>query len=247
MNINFYKFKLTDDYNKIESVFLAHFFIIIIAIILEMTSGHLKFFGAIFKIVFFSAIYRYFYITLRELYYTFWTFSFFIIFYLVVGLFQSFFIYHSLALFYLYLTALTFLSLQAYVLSSPIYFPRVRWWEYDFRYRYDLKIKVRFAGDEYDGRLTDLRRGAGCVILFEHLSAGHFINIEVAGKFKNFNLKAEIVSKKEYTVGRGLTYGVKFHFDNPAMRKEFAHFSRYWKTDSLLRAKMKFKESESTN
>jgi ribosomal protein S1 len=66
-----------------------------------------------------------------------------------------------------------------YFLSSPIYYPRVSWWEYDFRYRDDLKIEVKSFEDVIDARLTDLRRQAGCVAIFEELKIGQEIKVQV--------------------------------------------------------------------
>src|SRR3989339_1031612 len=198
MGVKFYNFKLTEDYAKVRQLFWWPFFLIIVALFFEIVGGHVSLWPAFLKFIIILAIYRSFYITLRELFYTFWSFNFFVTLYCIIGLFQSLFVFKSAAIFYLYLTTLPFLGLQIYVLTSPIYYPRVRWWEYDFRYRYDLKVKVRFSGKEYDGRLTDLRRSAGCVILFDQFDAGHIIELEVVGKIMNFNLKAEIVSKREY-------------------------------------------------
>ena len=53
----------------------------------------------------------------------------------------------------------------------------VKWWIYDFRYRNDVKIIVYHFSDikketKINGRLTDVRRGAGCITLFENFPVG---------------------------------------------------------------------------
>ena len=62
--------------------------------------------------------------------------------YLLVGFFQGIFTFQTSIISYNYLLGMLFLFMGMYTLSSPIYYPMVKWWIYDFRYRNDVKILV---------------------------------------------------------------------------------------------------------
>ncbi len=65
------------------------------------------------------------------------------------------------------------LGIEMYKLYGPIYYPLVNWWEYDFRFRSDVKVLVSLPDQAMvEGRLTDLRRKAGCVVLFDEMHVG---------------------------------------------------------------------------
>ncbi|MBL6988386.1 MAG: hypothetical protein ISR65_01335 [Bacteriovoracaceae bacterium] len=259
MKLNLYNFQIKRDFDRIQILHYGHFLCLILAVVFEMSHGFLSPWGVV-RIFIFTVYYRMYYRTVRGLYYTFWTFSFFICAYLLIGLIQSVFIYKIASLILIYTMALCLFAIQIYILSAPIYFPRVRWWEYDFRYRYDLKVKVIVTNDPedddgegedssadideenytIDGRLTDLRRKAGCVVLFDEFETGKILRIIAQAEYKEMTLKAEIMSKREYSIGRGITYGVKFHFDSDEEMKDFKAFSNYWRSEGVFREKMKF-------
>lgn len=132
------------------------------------------------------------------------------------------------------------------MLSSPIYFPLIRWWEYDFRYRNDIKANVQYNESSFEGRLTDLRRGAGCVVLFENLNVGEYFEITVISNKKELALKAEIMSKREYSIARGYTYGVKFHFARDGEKNNFAKLCHLWNQERTSKLKMKFKNNRTS-
>ena len=126
----------------------------------------------------------------------------------------------SLVLLFCYLFAITFLCLEMYFLFSPIYYPLVRWWEYDFRFRDDFKIKVFVDEQEMEGRLTDLRWGAGCVVLFRKYEQGVSITVKLDDFPEMDTIKAEIISRRQYSLGRPYTYGVQFALSSPINRKK---------------------------
>jgi hypothetical protein len=143
----------------------------------------------------------------------------------------------------LYILIFAILALECYLVSSPIFYPRVSWWEYDFRYRGDLKVRITHKNVCFEGRLTDLRRGAGCVVLFEDLANGEDIEIElVESSSYQVKLKGEIVSKREPVIGRGITYGLRLEFDHEIDRKAFLEFSREWQEDRRKKKSLKFRK-----
>ncbi len=242
-----YNFKLQQDIDRTKMLFLLQLLCVFVGFFIEFIYGRVGW-SVFFHLPFLILFYRIYYKTLTELYYTFWTFSSFVLIYILVGLVHG--IATELAsLFYIYFLALIFLGLKFYILSSPFYYPRIRWWEYDFRYRYDLKIKVRSEKLDLinEGRLTDLRRGAGCVILFDDFEVGDKLVLKIETQFKKIDLNAEIMSKREYSVGRGIYYGVKFHFEENIEGKDFKNFCKLWKNERIARERMKFRKKDLIN
>ncbi|MEI8346791.1 MAG: hypothetical protein WCG27_04950, partial [Pseudomonadota bacterium] len=169
MKLNVYGQKLRPDLERIRLIHWAHFLCIISGIFIEIWEKVQNYWAIVWIFVFFF-IYRLYFKTVKNLFYSFWTFSLGIMLYLIYSLVMNIFVYGSDVLVYTYLAALTFLVVEMYMLYSPIHFPRVIWWEYDFRYRHDLKIFINLHDQIFEGRLTDLRRGAGCVVLFQDIA-----------------------------------------------------------------------------
>jgi hypothetical protein len=153
---------------------------------------------------------------------------------------EQFFILHHPHIGVLYLISTIILIMKMYILSSPIYYPRVSWWEYDFRYRDDLKIDVKDHEHEYEARLTDLRRFAGCVALFEELKLGHEIVISAKVDDELVNLRGQVMSKRRDLIGRPLIYGVQFKFDSRSNKKRYIRLVRLWKKEKNSKRKLKF-------
>ena len=177
--------------------------------------------------------------SIKDLLYTYWTLSVVFILYVLFSLFQAQYHFGANTLVFIYLLSLVLLFMQMYVLSSPVYYPRVKWWEYDFRYRHDLKVSAVCEGINVEARLTDLRRGAGCVVSFEEFNVGNTIKVKHISQDQMFIAEAKIVSKREYTMGRGITYGVKFNISNSDERKVLSEFSDLWKREQRKKSLMK--------
>lgn len=110
------------------------------------------------------------------------------------------------------------------ILYSPLYYPRVGWWEYDYRIKKDMKVKTKFNGDETQGRITDLRMKAGCLISFDKFQAGDHIELIID------NLKYEILvcTHRRVLLGRPEVYGFVFKRD-----KDKVHYNevkQIWKS-----------------
>jgi hypothetical protein len=126
-----------------------------------------------------------------------------------------------------------------YQLSSPIYYPRFNWWEYDFRYRDDLKIKVKNEESEHDARLTDLRRHAGCVALFEEINIGKEIVVSAKIENESVNLRGIVMSKRRELLGRPYIYGIQFKFDSKTNKKRYSHLMKLWKIGKNIKKRSK--------
>ena len=169
MKIGFSSLKLKREFDRVKLLNWIHFSLTIIGLLLEISYGFIGLEG-LFKLIIFAFVYRLYFRVIQNLYYSYWTFSVFLMTYLLVGFFQGVFTFQTSIISYNYLLAILFLFMEMYTLSSPIYYPMVKWWIYDFRYRNDVKIFVYQFSDtrkekKINGRLTDVRRGAGCIAL----------------------------------------------------------------------------------
>lgn len=237
MRIVFNYLKLKDDFNRVEVLHWGHFAFVLLALTFELTNG-LSIISWLMTVAILSIFYRSFFITKKELFYSFWTFSAALacyIFYKVI-----FSDYSSFESALLYLTGLILLGVEVYILSSPIYYPRVMWWEYDFRYRTDLKVDMsNQLGEKSESRITDLRRNAGCIASFEEIKPGTMIKIESSRYFEGA-LEVEIISKRIYSLGRPYSYGVKFCLNDHTEVAAYNELLNIWKNESIERRQRKF-------
>ena len=224
---------------QIELFYWGYFSFALVALIGEFFEG-LSGWGGIFWLVVMLAFFRFFFHVRKNLQYSFWTLAGILLFYLVWSFSTVVGGGHSFFLLLCYLLSMTFLCLDMYFLFSPIYYPLVRWWEYDFRFRDDLKIKVFVNERELDGRLTDLRRGAGCVALFERYNRGMLLTIKLEDFSATDLLKAEIISRRQYSLGRPYTYGVRVLLDSPEAKQNYSNLVKYWKSRKRLLKKLKY-------
>lgn len=182
--------------------------------------------------------YRFFRETLSHFQYSFWSFAAGFAIYILITISKggegAFFIVNC------YLIALIFLIVLCWTLSSPIFFPRITWWEYDFRFCGELKITVLVDGVETSGRLTDLRQGAGCIMLFEKLEPEKEITIRYNNDSGINMYKAKIMSRRSTTLGRAYTYGVKFCLLDEKDKKKIKYLSDIWKVEKKAKRVAKF-------
>jgi hypothetical protein len=176
--------------------------------------------------------------TFKNIMYSYWSFAVIQSIFVIVILVQN---PTSHYLFLLSLIYFVFLIMHLYVFSSPMYYPRVRWWEYDFRYRGELKVNLMDVSNELiaEGRLTDLRRKAGCLQCFKELKLGGKYQLEITGNtFSLFSLT--VLTKREPNPGRGIMYGVKFNLEDKAKRSDYNKLAKLWRQTSLAKIQKKF-------
>ena len=227
------------DLKQIELLFWGYFSFSMVALPIALFEG----FGGLrtmFWLLILLAFYRFFFHVRKNLQYSYWALAGILLCYLALSFNSSISEKYTFSLSLCYLLSITFLCLDMYFLYSPIYYPLVRWWEYDFRFRDDLKIKVFVDEKELEGRLTDLRRGAGCVALFAKYSQGIFLTIKLEDVSGIDTIKAEIISRRQYSLGRPYTYGVKVLLDYPKAKQNYYSLVRYWKSRKRLLKKLKY-------
>jgi hypothetical protein len=161
-------------------------------------------------------------------------------FYILFKIYEQFYVLNNDHIGIIYLISVMMLILKMYILSSPIYYPQVSWWEYDFRYRDDLKINVKSFDIEYLARLTDLRRQAGCVAMFEELKLGQEIIVSAVMDEETVHLRGLVMSKRRDLIGRPFIYGVQFKFDSRSNKKRYESLENMWKKQKNNKKKMKF-------
>lgn len=215
----------------------AFFAIVVLAEIIWMITFKRISYSAIYFIVLFLFSVK----ALKSLYYSFWTFAFFMFVFVLASSFHSYLAIGLTGPFYFYLLAMVLFVSELFSLHTPIYYPLVNWWEYDFRFRSEIKIKVVTKNNvELEGRLTDLRRMAGCVVLFDELKSEDVIQIITQDKFHDIKINAEIISKRTPLPGRGTKYGVRFLYASMEEKKAISDFVKYWHRHRQMKKKLRF-------
>jgi hypothetical protein len=239
MVIDFSNLKLRQDIDRINVLQWAHFFLIVFSVVIEMSNGIIGTLG-LFKLVLLSLIYKYFFKTVKNLNYSYWTFATLTALYLISSMYFVSYYNEIWGLMNIYFLTLILLGVQVYILSSPIYYPRVSWWEYDFRYRDDQKVKVKSPEKEYECRLSDLRRSAGCLQSFEIFKNSEKLELIIGkdGEDKSFNI--EIMSSRQYSLGRPRSYGIKFLFSNDNEKDIFMRICEDLKDQKKFKTQQRF-------
>jgi hypothetical protein len=203
-------------------------------------------FWTVLRFFVFILIYRWHFRIVKKLNYTYWTFSVVFIVYFSYKFLGHIFPpdFHKISAWYL--LAMGILIGQMYILLSPIYYPRVNWWEYDFRFRDDIKIRIQLKGAQtsVEGRMTDLRRSAACVVAFEDFPLGEMVEIEIVGRNVSSKVRSQIISKRYYSLGRGNIYGVFFHFETTEEKYSFRRFSKLWVLETRKKRALKYNQTE---
>jgi hypothetical protein len=233
--------QILDDYKKANAILFTQMVMTFILFVYE--SSHSKnifslFF--IFKILFFVILYRFYFKSQKNRDYAFWGITFIIFLYLVQLLLHYTFIDYNAIVLYLTFVSMAFLGICIYVMSSPLFFPRVQWWEYDFRFRGDIKTKVSLNDTQVDGRLSDLRREAACIEMFELFEPGADVVLELSKHEEPFKLTGTIVTIKRTVPGRPFRYGVKLKTENSETRKEYERLKEVWDSSKKVKIRKKF-------
>ncbi|MBY0516026.1 MAG: PilZ domain-containing protein [Bacteriovoracaceae bacterium] len=177
---------------------------------------------------------------LKNLLNTFWSLTIILLLFYSVAFFRNALILDNSLTAIWYFFAILSLALAAWQISSPLYYPMVQWWEYDFRFRPDIRIWVELGDSGHKARLTDLRRGAGCVVMFSAIPIGSWINISTDVMSQKFGMKAQVVSRKEPILGRAFIYGVRFDSNDLEQRQRLKLLSNYWNESKKLKIRSKF-------
>ncbi len=235
------KLNLQNSYDKVKFLTIIQFLLVLIGFVSEalITQSVLNF-SFIFQFILLLASYNFYYSALVNLYYSYWNMSLIFGIYYLVSMSRNFLVIGHPLIGILFFAAFFVLFIACYIVSSPLYYPRFHWWEYDFRFRADIRCWVEVDGKQYRGRLSDLRRGAACLELFCHAPVGHPLQVNVEILNQNFTLFAEIRSKREPIVGRSIIYGLKFVNNDLEQKQRLKFLSNYWNESKKIKIRNKF-------
>lgn len=127
-------------------------------------------------------------------------------------------------------------------MSSPLFYPRVQWWEWDFRYRGDLKTIVKIGEKSFEGRVTDLRRGSGSIEAFDYIALDSVVTLEVTVDEKVYIVDAIVKTTKQVTPGRPIRYGMKFELSDDAVKETYTKIIKVWNESKKAKLRNKFSE-----
>lgn len=237
----FNRFNLQNSYDKVKFLTLLQFVLVLIAFVSEalVTQSVLNF-SFLFQLILVLVAYNFYYNALSNLFYSFWNISVLLFIYYFVSLTRNFLVVGHPMIGGLFLISLIFLVVACFIISSPLYYPRVHWWEYDFRFRADIRCSADIDGHQFRGRLSDLRRGAACLELFNHTQVGQPIQINLEILNQNFTLFAEVRSKREPIIGRSIIYGIKFVNNDLEQKQRLRLLTNYWHESKKIKIRNKF-------
>ena len=237
----FNKFNLQNSYDKVRFLTVLQFLLVLIAFVSEALLTHSVVYFSFFVqlgLLFFT--FNFYYKALANLYYSYWNISIILAIYYMVSLIRNMFVIDQPMIAFLFFVSILFLLIACYIISSPLYYPRVHWWEYDFRFRADIRCMVEIDGRQYRGRLADLRRGAACLELFHHIHVGQPIQINLEILNQNFTLFSEVRSKREPIIGRSIVYGIKFVNSDLEHKQRLKLLTNYWRESKKIKIRNKF-------
>jgi hypothetical protein len=235
------KLNLQNSYDKVKFFTILQFVFVLIAFVAEafVTQSVLNF-SFIFQLILLVATYNFYYSALSNLFYSYWNISLVLVIYYLVSASRNFLVVGHPMIGALFCLSIFFLIVACYIISSPLYYPRFHWWEYDFRFRADIRCYVEINGQQSRGRLSDLRRGAACLELFTQAQVGDQVLISVDLLNQTFSLYCEIRSKREPILGRSVIYGIKFIITDLEQKQRLKFLTNYWNESKKIKIRNKF-------
>ena len=240
------RLNLQKSYDKVKFFTIIQFVLVLTGFISEaIVTQTVFYFSFIFQFALIVVAFNFYYKALSNLFYSYWNMSLLFAIYYLVSLMRNLLVTGYPWISALFIVSLILLIMASYIVSSPLYYPRVHWWEYDFRFRADIRCIVEVEGLQQKGRLSDLRRGAACLELFKHVNVGAPIQVNVEILNQNFTLDAEVRSKREPIIGRSIVYGVKFLNSDLEQRQRLKFLANYWRESKKIKIRNKFSSAGS--
>ena len=238
----------TDDFQRARIIqFGLMLTTVFLCVVMHKYERQIFNFSFILELLFLLLMFNFYFKAQRNRNYAYWGISFILSLYILRAVLQYTFIdYNALILYFSFLSFI-FLAINVYIMSSPIFYPRVQWWEYDFRYRGDLKAITEVENQTLESRLTDLRRDAACIELFEILEIGSRIAVTVEVDDIKYQIPAIIKTRTQLIPGRPWRYGIKIDFMDNQHKSEFAELKRKWSNITKVKIRNKFKDIKNGN
>lgn len=238
LKVGHYSKYLKNELSKMESIHQLHMFVILIFFINTFFIDY-RFFKFVISILLTFIFYKFYERVKNGLQYTYWTMSTSLLIYLVI----KFFSIDSISAKLLLVLASCFILYEVYILSSPLYYPRISWWEYDFRFRDDIFVNVLYEEKFKEARLTDLRREACCIASFQNFKVGSSILIQIDEIFSDYQFEGKVMSKRRPLPGRPIIYGISLSLNSSEEKENYNIFKKFWINERQYKINQKFKES----
>tara|TARA_B100001971_G_scaffold213155_1_gene245592 strand:- start:182871 stop:183629 length:759 start_codon:yes stop_codon:yes gene_type:complete len=239
----FFELDLNEDYKRSQIVqYILAFLTLSLSILTRTFDQALIEFSFIFEIIIIVGAFNFYFKAQKNRNYAFWGISGLLGLFFLKFILKYTFIHYNLLVLYLTFLAMLFLAINCYIMSSPLFYPRVQWWEYDFRYRGDLKSILKIGDKSHKSRITDLRRGAACVESFENIPLNEEVIIEYDNQKSHFELVGVVKTSKEIIQGRPIRYGVEFYLRNEKEKKNYNGLLKVWNNTNRLKIRRKFED-----
>lgn len=234
------KLNLQNSFDKVKFLTLLQVLFVVLGFISEATIKQILLnFTFLFQLIILLITFNFYYIALKNLFYSFWNISIILMLFYIFGMVRNL-LFGTPIIGILYFGAIILMIISCYIISSPLYYPRFHWWEYDFRYRTDLKCHVDAEGLHSVGRISDMRRGAACLELFKSMNVGQRVQISLEILNQSYTLFAEVRSKREPIMGRATVYGVKFISNDLEQKQRLKFLTNYWNESKRIKLRNKF-------
>lgn len=239
----FFELDLNEDYKRSRVVqYVLGFLTLSLSIMTRTIDNAIIEFGFLFEILIIIGAFNFYFKAQKNRNYAFWGISVLLGLFFLKLLLKYTFVNYNLLVLYLTFLAILFLLINCYIMSSPLFYPRVQWWEYDFRYRGDLKSIIKIQEKSYKSRITDLRRGAACVESFENIALNEEVLIEYNNHDSHFELCGVVKTSKEIIQGRPIRYGVEFYLRNDKEKENYNGLLNVWNNTNRLKIRRKFED-----
>jgi hypothetical protein len=195
-------------YLKIIFVFLVLFNLISLFAFLSRPFNFFYLSAFIFKFLLGWYLYR----SLQTIQYSFWTIFFIItpiVFYDSSLLLRFWHPYLSFSIISLFAIVYTIVALE---MKKTVYYPRVNWWDYDFRLRKDIPVRVIFDQNTHVARIVNVQKDAFTLASFEKMGPGLSISLNLIDENKEIEIdkiKFLIASRRTQLFGRPFVYAVQ--------------------------------------
>ncbi len=243
-----FEIDLNEDYrSSLVTQYILTFLTLTLSVIMRLHERSIIEFNFLLEILILSFIFNSYFKAQKQRNYSFWGISFLLGIYLLKAILKYTFVDYQIYILYFAFLAAFFLAINCYIMSSPLFFPRVQWWEYDFRYRGDLKSFIKVGEKIIESRVTDLRRDAACVESFELLDLGSRIDLEVEHNGGLYMAPAIVKTSKEVIKGRPIRYGIVFDLKDENFKANYQTLKKLWAKNKKVKIRRKFSELKENN
>ena len=238
-----FEIDINEDFRRaIISQYFLMVFTFLLSIVVRTHERSVIDFSFLVELILLILTFRFYFQAQKNRNYAYWGITFLVAGFLLMNVLHYTFVDYDIFILYISFLAGIFLAINSYVMSSPLFYPRVQWWEWDFRYRGDLKTIVKIGEKSFEGRVTDLRRGSGSIEAFDYIALDSIVTLEVTVDEKVYIVDAIVKTTKQVTPGRPIRYGMKFELSDDAVKETYTKIIKVWNESKKAKLRNKFSE-----